>query len=314
MVTGLSMDTVIAGNTLADSRVCVDLVEVYDSDVQEFGRKAAILGQMIRQGIQVPTGLCFSHSILHTLYGSTSDSHTEKSMEYSHQMQPEALSGFILDNVHLKFGYSWMKRTSLVVRSSASVENSKAASFAGIFQSVPSVNSEPQLVESVTSCWNSQFADHVSKYMQRMGLSGFPVRLGIIVQEMVVGDVSGVVFTRTPILPRRNATLLIEAAYGLCTPVVQGTCNPDRYWVDIQTFRTYAQQAESVQSFETYVELSEQVGSKQSGCLSAGEVKRIARTSLFIERLFDYPQDIEWTLRGGELFILQSRPLTSLSL
>ena len=121
--------------------------------------------------------------------------------------------------------------------------------------------------------------------------------MAVVVQEMVQADTSGVMFTVDPIRNRRDC-MVIEAAAGLGEAIVSGQVTPDHYVIS----------RDDGAVIDTFIP-DEQRGR----ALSEADLQTLRNIGLRIEAFFGCPQDVEWSIRGGELLVLQSRPITTLS-
>jgi pyruvate, water dikinase len=205
----------------------------------------------------------------------------------------------------------------VAVRSSAVGEDGEAASFAGQQETFLNVRGNDAVARDVRECWASYFAPRALFYRAQKGMLS-DIRIAVVVQEMVLAEKSGVLFTVDPIRKRRDQ-MVIEAVFGLGEGVVSGMITPDHYVVD-RTSGAVVNEFISVQSIAVlhdvdhggtrHVELSEAEGGER--VLSVEELQDLRTTGLRVEALLGSPQDIEWSFRGGELLLLQSRPITTL--
>ncbi|HEY8476556.1 MAG TPA: PEP/pyruvate-binding domain-containing protein, partial [Chloroflexota bacterium] len=205
----------------------------------------------------------------------------------------------------------------VAVRSSATVEDTAQFSFAGMFQSFLNVRGPDDLVRSVKACWASLFGARVLFYRIKQGLGGEQL-IAVVVQAMVNADRSGVLFTVDPATndPR---VLVIEAAWGLGEVVVGGQVTPDRYEVDKETLALVRKSigrkdfmlVRDERTGETVrVELPEERATAQ--VLSEGEVRTLAELGKRDEAHYGTPQDAEWAIEGGTVYLVQTRPVTTL--
>ena len=141
--------------------------------------------------------------------------------------------------------------------------------------------------------------------------------MAVVIQEMACAEKSGVMFTVDPVEKRRDR-IVLEAVFGLGEGLVSGLITPDHYVVDresgglLQEF--IAVQTASVihdpdMGGTRQIELREEDGSRR--VLGAPELDALCRMGLSVEQFFGKPQDVEWCFRGGQLLLLQSRPITT---
>lgn len=180
----------------------------------------------------------------------------------------------------------------LIVRSSASGEDSEDASFAGQLDTVPNVSTSDELRAAILRVWSSQWSDRALAYQSARGI--FLAGMGIVVQRQVDAALSGVLFTVSPSSPSH---MLVEYCEGLGEALVSGAVNPGR--VSIR------------RSDLSWTKLDALPGEPGNDGINAA-VARLGGLALEIERAFGAPQDIEWTIdRGGRIWIVQSRPITT---
>ncbi len=188
-------------------------------------------------------------------------------------------------------GYERLGGGLVAVRSSACAEDSEAASYAGQQETYLNVSGAPEVCRRVVDCWASFFSERALFYRARKG-SLEDLRMAVVVQEMVEPQKSGVLFTVDPIQRRRDR-MIVEAVYGLGEQVVSGRATPDHYVLD----RAGTCKRERLVN---------------GGVLEAEELAALAELGRSLEERFGRPQDIEWAIAGGKLYLLQSRPVTTL--
>lgn len=209
------------------------------------------------------------------------------------------------------------------VRSSMVGEDSAASSFAGQLSSFLYLRSPKEVLEALKKCWASAFTVHALTYRRRAleaadtrGALPIP-RVAVIVQEMVTGEVSGVVFTAHPVTGRRDH-VLVHAAWGLAEGVVNGAANVDEFvWSREGGELSSLLGDKDIQVLQDpsgigTIEVATDVDQRSARCLTEKQVAYVAATASKVAREFGAPQDIEWTIAEGELFLLQARPITVL--
>lgn len=180
----------------------------------------------------------------------------------------------------------------VAVRSSACAEDSAGASYAGQQESYLNVEGLDAVVGKTVACWLSFFADRAVFYRAEKG-SLEDIAMAVVVQSMVQSRKSGVLFTVDPVHGRRDR-MVVEAAFGLGEAVVDGEHTPDHYSLDRKG------------GLKRSTVVAEQV-------LSQDELTELARMGRNLEAVHGCPQDIEWAFNAaGDLFLLQSRPITTL--
>ncbi|MFC5790714.1 phosphoenolpyruvate synthase [Agromyces tardus] len=205
---------------------------------------------------------------------------------------------------------------AVAVRSSATSEDAAGTSFAGMHETYNNVVGDDAVIARVRDCWSSLFVDRVISYRASQGMDEEPV-LAVVVQTQIASDRSGVMFTVDPSTGARDR-LVIEAALGLGEVVVSGAVEPDTYIVAkdgprLLSARVGHQSHRLVPGADGTVrreELDTAVGAAR--VLTDEEVLTVARLGLQVEAHYGEPQDTEWAYEAGRLWMLQSRPVTTL--
>ncbi len=204
----------------------------------------------------------------------------------------------------------------VAVRSSATAEDLPDASFAGQQETYLNVKGEAHLLKKVKECWASLFTARAIYYRHEKGFDHFKVGLAAVVQRMVQSEKSGIAFSIDPVTNNKNK-IVVEAVYGLGEYIVQGKVTPDHYEVDKSSFvithrQTAYQNLKFVKSGtgNREVKLNKKEGSQQK--LTDNEIREVALLVKDIEDHYYFPQDIEWALEKGRVFIVQSRPITTI--
>jgi pyruvate,water dikinase len=200
-----------------------------------------------------------------------------------------------------------------VVRSSAPGEDSAKTSFAGLHESYINIRGTEAIIEHIRLVWASLWSDAALLYRQELNLDIEKSSMAVLVQEIINGKQSGVVFGENPL---NESEAVIEAIYGLNQGLVDGSVEPDRWIVDRKTgailshtpvprTRALISSADGVR-FEPLPALQ-----SEKPPLSDDQVTRIFNLVTTAERLFNAPQDMEWTIKQDCIHVLQSRPITA---
>ncbi len=204
---------------------------------------------------------------------------------------------------------------SVVVRSSAPEEDTRKSSFAGLHESYLNIQGTEAILEHIRKVWASLWSDAALLYRQEIGLDIGESSMAVVIQEIVVGDRSGVAFSENP---NDSSQGVIESVYGLNQGLVDGAVEPDRWVMDRMRKKiishTPAKRKYWMIPFENGVQLSPlpNNGSNQPP-LSSKEALKVFDLAMKAEDFFKTPQDVEWTFKENELFVLQSRPITTIS-
>jgi pyruvate,water dikinase len=208
------------------------------------------------------------------------------------------------------------KDPAVAVRSSATAEDLPEASFAGQQETYLNVCGQAAVLDAVQHCWGSLWTGRAIAYRSRQKIAPQAVALAVVVQVLVPAEAAGVLFTANPLNGRRNE-LVINAAWGLGEAVVSGAVTPDTLTVDKVTQRlvqrvTAGKQVMTIRAETGTREQSVPVAKQDAPVLSDGQALELARFGCQIEALYGAPMDIEWAMQGGNVAILQARPITAL--
>ena len=269
------------------------------------GGKAANLGRMLEAGLPVPGGFCVTTAAFRVwLEGNLS---AASLLERLDQLAPgataeireaaaalrQALAAFPLPGPVQGSVRAAAGPGAYAVRSSATAEDLPGASFAGQHDTWLDVRGAESVLEAVRGCWISLFSDRAVLYRLKGRIPHRAAAMAVVVQEMVPAEVAGVMFTADPLTGDRTR-MVIEGAPGLGESLVSGRVNPDRCVLDKESLRVI-----------------DPAGTMPT-CLTGALIGRLGDLGLRAERLFGAPQDIEWAARDGQVFLLQSRPITAL--
>jgi phosphohistidine swiveling domain-containing protein len=174
-------------------------------------------------------------------------------------------------------------RAAWAVRSSSTAEDSEQASFAGQFETVLGVDGDG-LPDAVLRCWQSGLTDRVRAYAGGRG----PGSMAVLIQLMIAAEAAGVAFTTDPVTGRPRT--VIEAVEGLGERLVSGAATPERWTIE----EDGSIEAPSVPT-----------------ALDVEKARAIGDLARRVEERFRHPQDIEWAIQGGSLWLLQARPITT---
>lgn len=318
----------------SDARFTLGFEEVSAADLARVGGKGANLGALTRAGVPVPSGYCvttgafdrFIASLqnaealfagLEALDGSSVDAarHAAEAMRTALDTLP------VPPDVARDIVTAWRALGTahpLAVRSSATAEDLPGASFAGQQDTYLNVLGEPALLDAVRRCWISLFTDRAVLYRARGGFGHRAVRLAVVVQRLVDPDVSGILFTADPVSGNRHVAS-VDAGLGLGEALVGGLISADLYRVDRRERRVLlarpGDKAFAIRSSPGGGTRREPLSDAQrhARVLDDTQLLALVTTGDRIETAFGgVPQDIEWCLAGGELFVVQARPITSL--
>lgn len=204
----------------------------------------------------------------------------------------------------------------VAVRSSAVDEDGAVASFAGQHETYLNIVGADAIIQAVTRCWESARSDRALEYRRQQGLSVNRPQLAVLVQQLVASDVSAVVFSANPITGSRDE-IMINASWGLGESIVGGTVTPDTFIVrktDLAiTSRTIAdKQRMTISAPGGTHEVDVPRFLRTEISLNDKQAVEMAKLALSLEVTMEHPVDVECAYAGGELYLLQCRPITTL--
>jgi pyruvate,water dikinase len=267
-------------------------------DSRQFGGKAAGLADLAAGGLPVPPGFAVGVEAFRAYRAGTGS-------------VPEPVAAEIRARYRQLCVDSGIADLSVAVRSSATAEDSAAASFAGGFETWVDISGSEDVLEHVRRCWDSVSADRVVGYARAKGVRPVDVEMAVVVQKTVRARAAGVLFTVSPVTGDRSR-IVIEASWGLGLAVVGGAVTPDRWVVD-KVGLTVAECTPGDKRVE-YVYGDRPVAVHPVRwaqlCLDDDQVLALAKLGKEIERRQGGPQDIEFAVDGDDLVLLQCRPET----
>ena len=306
------------------------------ADVNKAGGKGANLGELVKAGLPVPPGFVvtaqayllfttesgLSRKIAHALEGLDVDD-TSALQAKAKEVQETIIGSEMPATIKSEISKAYdemasrdsVKAPFVAVRSSATMEDSEQASFAGMNATFLNVHGREDLIRKVKECWASLYGARVISYRVKKEFYDEPV-IAVVVQKMVNSDKAGVMFTANPRNNNLNS-LVIEGAFGLGEVVVGGLVSPDYYEVEKNGLKVKDARV-SHKNFKIIrdekgrnknVDLSEKEANEQ--VLTGKEIRQIAELGMKIEQHYGSPQDTEWAIEGNKVFMLQSRPITT---
>ncbi|WP_128904183.1 phosphoenolpyruvate synthase [Halorubrum amylolyticum] len=310
------------------------LEDVDADDVGTVGGKAASLGELIGAGLPVPPGFTVTADTYRTfieeagideeLFAAVDvDPEDSAALREAEETAAELIVETPLpDDVREEIvdRYRAMgddgEEAFVAVRSSATAEDLPDSSFAGQQETFLNVR-EQDLIRRVKECWASLFTQRAIYYRQQRGFPHADVDIAVVVQRMVDAEKSGVMFTSHP--STGDPQITIEAAWGLGEAVVSGTVSPDNYVYDrdrgaVDEVTVADKKVEMVKDAETgeTVTLDVDDDRRNSRVLSDAEIEELVALGERVEDHYGTPQDVEWAIYDGEIYMLQSRPITTI--
>ena len=308
-----------------------NLSQMSHSDQKLMGGKASALARIAQEGLPVPHTICISTDAYHIFMDETG-LRSQVLMEYHRkefdQMRweemwdcslriqnmfartpmPATLAGILKKEVIASFGHK-----PVAVRSSAVGEDSAKTSFAGLHESYLNVKGPKDVLEHIKLVWASTWSDAAILYRKEIGLDVENSSMAIVIQELVQGQESGVIFGRSPV---DHSKAVVEAVYGLNQGLVDGAIEPDRWMIDVDSGKivchTPAQRNKAVVPASRGVKIIRlPVGKREKPPLTKHRVNNLFKIEKRLAKLFGSDQDVEWTYNNSRLCLLQSRPITA---
>jgi pyruvate,water dikinase len=314
----------------------VSISDLGKNDIDIAGGKGANLGELVAAGFNVPPGFVLTTAAYDHFIESSKiadrvkdllakvDASSEASLqEASTKIRelfdtveiPSDLKEQILTSHKAMF--KGKKMGLVAVRSSATAEDLPTASFAGQQDTYLNVESPEELLDKVRKCWSSLYTPRAIYYRVTKGFEHSKVKLAVVVQKMINSEISGIMFTVDP--NSEMPHIIIEAGYGLGEALVGGKVTPDTYVVDKfhdkilnkriakQTWKLVRGKDGECEKADVPEELRNVQKMTDEQILALGEIGRN------IEAHYDRPMDIEWCIEERVMYIVQARPVTTLS-
>jgi pyruvate,water dikinase len=312
--------------------------EVTKVDIPMVGGKGANLGEMVHSQIPVPPGfIVTADAYFKFLQGADITDEIRGHLEnlnVNDSKKLQEVADLIKDKIsnapmlpdmvkEIKEAYRKLGGGLVAVRSSATAEDLPEASFAGQQRTFLNIQGEDDVVAAIQGCWGSLFEPRAIFYRQENDFDHFKVGIAVPVQKMIQSEASGVMFTIEPLSNDTN-NILIEAIFGLGEAIVSGDVTPDQYLlnkndttiIDKKVQKQEWQLMKNAQAVSGELEPNIKVPvptttqSKQK--LADKDIIELAKLGKMIEDHYQFPQDIEWAKQGTQLYILQTRPVTTL--
>jgi len=308
------------------------LTELNQADLSIAGGKGANLGALIRAGLPVPPGFCVITPAYRAFVEANNLEMEIRQIVDATRMDDPAALDASSDAIHACFQQGEMPLAlaneirqayanlhnppgPVAVRSSATAEDLPDLSFAGQQDTYLNILGETALLDAVIRCWASLWTARAIGYRARNQISQDEVALAVVVQQMVQSEAAGVLFTANPLTGKRSETV-IDATLGLGEALVSGQVEPDHYVVagsgEKILHKTLGAKALSIQGQVGggTVTLHHSAASRQA--LPDEQILALARLGQQAQTFFGSPQDMEWAWADGNLYVVQSRPVTSL--
>ncbi|MGD1119388.1 MAG: phosphoenolpyruvate synthase [Dehalococcoidales bacterium] len=310
--------------------------QVNKGDIPLVGGKGANLGEMTNAGIPVPPGFIVTsnayfdfiekaklHDKIWALL-SPVDAHDSKLLQETALKVQKLITDAPMPSEiakEIEKAYREMGEGLVAVRSSGTAEDLPEASFAGQQATFLNVQGPKEVVEAVHGCWASLFGARAIFYRQEQGFDHFKVGIAVPVQRMVQSESSGVMFTVEP-THNNKEKITIESVLGLGEMIVSGDVTPDHYTVTKKDLKITEKEIKKQEwklvkkpgghgkSDNIKIDLTKEEQARQK--ITDEDIILLAKIGLTLEQHYDFPQDVEWAKEGGKIYIVQTRPITTI--
>ncbi len=320
---------------VTSSDLVVWLSSVDKHDIHYVGSKNANLGEMIRAGFPVPEGFAVTSTaysiflkknnldekikhLLGTINYDDNDSISQVSAHIKKLIISSSIPEEIIKDIFNAYERMTVKYDSpyVAIRSSSTSEDSKTASFAGQQETYLNIKGEASILDTVRKAWSTLFEARAIFYRHNAKTDPSRIASSLVVQKMVQSNSSGVMFTIDPVTNNKQR-IVIEAIYGLGEYISQGRVTPDHYEVDKndlrivdkkvaeQSIRLVYKKGENLRDF-----VPEKIRGYQK--ITDSQIEKLGKYAKDIENHYYFPQDIEWAIEKDKIYIVQTRPITTI--
>jgi pyruvate,water dikinase len=313
-------------------RYVVDFQQVDRTQVALVGGKGAHLGELSRiEGVHVPAGFCVTTDAFRRITAEAPQ--FDDRLERLLRLGPENRESIgtlaadirgIIEGIAIPDDLAAAitralarlgEEAAYAVRSSATVEDSPTASFAGQHDTYLNVVGPAAILEHISRCWGSLFTERAVTYRMRNGVDHRQVRMAVVVQQMVFAEAAGVLFTADPVTSNRRV-VTVEAGFGLGEALVTGSVSADAYEVRDGEIvaKAIGSKQRALHALPAGGTREEAIdpGRREQQVLTDAQIVRLSELGRRIEAHLGCPQDIEWCLVDDDFRIVQSRPITTL--
>jgi len=307
-------------------------------DVNLVGGKGGNLGEMYNLGIPIPNGFVVTSKayykfieennlkkVIQDILKTTDVDQPDQLDDASKKIRSiirkaplnQELSIEIMKAYKKLSGFGGLKNVPVAVRTSATAEDSADASFAGQGDTFLNVIGETNVLQRVRECWSSLFTSRSIFYQVKKHYDHFKIGVAVPVQKLVNSEISGIMFTANPVTGAKNE-IIVETIWGLGEYIVQGKITPDQFVVDKNEWKIISENhvPQSIQLIRGKDETKEAPVPKSKRSkkkIDKAMALKIAKIGQKLNNHYGRPQDIEFAIDRGQLYIVQTRPITTLA-
>lgn len=264
------------------------LDHISDNDSNSVGNKAYNLNRLANAGFSIPKGFVIT------------------TRAFREWLENKDMGTGVPDQIFQ--ACQTLSLEKVAVRSSSTVEDLSQASSAGVYKTSLNITKE-MLIDAIIEGFQS-FSDPNAQAYRLDRSIGEEANMAVIVQEMINAEISGVLFTRNP-SNHNPDEFVVNATFGLGEPLVSGKISGDTYVIsrrDEKVIKSIITQKDIILTEDSEVSLVESI--KSSRTLNDSQISQLVQIGKMAEKLFDSPQDIEFAIKDGKIWVLQSRPIT----
>ncbi len=311
--------------------------EIDLENVKVVGGKGGNLGEMYQLGIPVPNGFVVTvnayfkfieennlkpkiQNILKTVDVDQPDQLLDASKRIRNLIRKtpvsQSLSLEIMKAYKKLSGFGGLKSVPVAVRTSATAEDSTDASFAGQGDTFLNVVGEVNVIDRVRDCWSSLFTSRSIFYQTKKHYDHFKIGVAVPVQKLIDSEISGIMFTANPVTGDKTQTI-VETIWGLGEYIVGGKITPDQYVINKSDWSIISenhvhQDVQLIRGQDETHEVPVPKSKRDKKKINADMALKIAKIGQKLHNHYGRPQDIEFAIDRGELYIVQTRPITTL--
>ncbi len=306
-------------------------------DVNIVGGKGGNLGEMYNLGIPIPNGFVVtSNAYFKFIEDNNLKSQIKDILKITDVDQPdqlqlaskrirslirkspvnEQLAIEIMKAYKKLSGFGGLKNIPVAVRTSATAEDSLDASFAGQGDTFLNVLGEVNVVNRVRDCWSSLFTSRSIFYQVKKHYDHFKIGVAVPVQKLINSEISGIMFTTNPVTNAKNE-IIVETIWGLGEYIVQGKITPDQHVIDKNDWKIISEEhvVQDIQLIKGDDETKEAPvpqTKKNKKKIDISMAIKIAKIGQKLHNHYGKPQDVEFAIDRGKLYIVQTRPITTI--
>ena len=313
------------------SQRVISLQDIKEANRPLVGQKASGLAAMIRAGLNVPPGFCISAQayrehlascglgpVMENLLSEINQASREEKLSILRALRSTIISEPLTKELQAEVKrHLRASNAPVAIRSSSTAEDLPGHSFAGQYDSYLGITNLVGCLEAVARCWASIWSERAFDYRERNGLGHLRLEMAVIVQELVAAEVSGVLFTVDPVGGHGNS-MIVESVFGLGETLVSGKTAPDRFVLNGDSLVVISKHI-SEKRIESIVQPGGSVAERHlepprstQQSIDESEARRLAEAGKEVAAAFGGPQDVEWSIRNGIIYLLQSRPISAL--